>query len=313
MASNNTIPFPCGVCLKEVKSSQHGAQCRGKCIRWFHKDCAKISTTEYNRLAGDSNLIWECMRADCVTPGDSHSNQSNDFIKEIRSLASVVHNLVEKVDAIKSSDLAEIKSDVKAVNNKLEAIEHRISNSEKRITTLEEKFTALEMPLNSGVASVTHEDIISEIEDRAKRSRNIILHNLPESKSRDVALKQSYDKKLVRDITEKIDVVHVIEVESIKLYRIGKPKDGKARPLKVILKSVEEVKIFIEKFSGDLVKEINPAFSTVGITRDRTERERLHLNKLREELDTRTTEGETNLSIKYRNGVPVILRNTKNE
>jgi hypothetical protein len=301
------VEFPCGVCLKEVSSRHHGVQCRDKCLRWFHKDCVKISTADYARLSSDDKIIWKCLRADCMKKDEL----SVDVAQEIRKLASVVMGLADKVEGMRKTDLAEIKNDVRAVNSKLESIENRISDSEKLIANLEGRVMVLESNSTLG-AGTLHEDVIGEIEDRSKRSRNLILHNLPESKKGDVPAKISHDKDLVRELLEKMNLTSSINVECIKLYRIGKPGGKNARPLRVILKSLDDVKLFFDKFSTDAVRSFNPAFSNLGVSRDRTERERLHLMRLKEELEKRTNDGETDLTIKYRNGVPVILKYKKN-
>lgn len=66
-------------------------------------------------------------------------------------------------------------------------------------------------------------------------------------------------------------------------------------------------------FAKSNLKDGNGNFSQVQISRDRTNRERHHLNTPREELQKRSQEGEENLTIKYRNGVPAFVVQPKND
>lgn len=61
-----SVARPRGVCFKEVLGQQHGVQCQSDCLRCFHKDCAKVSSTEYARLSSDDKIIWQCARACCA-------------------------------------------------------------------------------------------------------------------------------------------------------------------------------------------------------------------------------------------------------
>lgn len=299
------IANPCGVCLRDVTSRHYGVQCRSNCKRWFHKDCAKISTAEYNRLSSDNNQTWDCGRSDCV-PTLSASGPT-DVMDAIRNLTAAVVNLTDKVDDIKKNDLAEINRNMKAVNSRLEMIENRISESEKRIESLEVKMEALETSEPS--VPTCPEDIIGEIEDRSKRARNIIIHNLPESTSRDIQTRISSDKDKLENLFQSVNFE--TDMNTVKLHRIGKASKDKSRPMKVILNSPSEANSCMELFTPAL-KGTDPSLSALGVTRDKTIRERQYLNKLRDELDKRTHNGEENLTIKYRNGIPVIMKAPKN-
>lgn len=88
---NLSIPNPCGVCLRDVTNRHYGAQCSR---RWFHKDCAKVSSAEYTKLSSEEKNSWTC-RSDCV------NNQNPALLlSELQNLTSLVNNLVFKVDTI---------------------------------------------------------------------------------------------------------------------------------------------------------------------------------------------------------------------
>ncbi|KAG8308977.1 Pygopus [Homalodisca vitripennis] len=78
------IKYPCGVCLREVTERQQGIKCDDFCGRWFHRDCVKISKAEYDRLAADQSLKWECLRSDCE---DENKKPINILISQMAGFA----------------------------------------------------------------------------------------------------------------------------------------------------------------------------------------------------------------------------------
>ena len=76
---------------------------------------------------------------------------------------------------------------------------------------------------------------VSEIEERAKRSTNLMLFNLKESGETAEEIKRDDEAKL-KEIARIMDT----KFEALKAIRLGKKETGKTRPLKVIFQSREE-------------------------------------------------------------------------
>jgi len=64
----------------------------------------------------------------------------------------------------------------------------------------------------------------------------------------------------------------------------------------------------IMKSAGNALKN-SDLFQGVSVTSDKTQRERLHLQTLRAQLKERIDCGEKDLTIRYLNGVPQIVKN----
>ncbi|MBS0018828.1 MAG: hypothetical protein KFE21_00015 [Candidatus Sulcia muelleri] len=179
-------------------------------------------------------------------------------------------------------------------------MEARIESSESRIDSLEKRVDSLA----SEPAPSTTENIIAEINDRAKRAFNAMIFNIPESSS------SSIDTRKRHDISNVKNLLNLFQIDTssveIKCIRVGKSARNKVRPVKAIFNDSEIVRKFCTSFSRDAVKNAYPELSSVAVTRDRTSEERNHLKKLRDELKKRVDSGETNLTIKYNNGVPTI-------
>jgi len=59
-------------------------------------------------------------------------------------------------------------------------------------------------------------------------------------------------------------------------------------------------------------KDIDPLLGDIKASRDKTQREREYLKTLRNELEERTNSGKQHLTIKYKNGIPLIVKKQKN-
>lgn len=141
-------------------------------------------------------------------------------------------------------------------------------------------------------------DVLTEIEERKLRAKNVILFNVPESTSDLTSINISDDVKKVTTALKNIDIT--INTQDIKMYRLGTKKiSNKCRPIKIELNEEHLVRTILinNKNFKDGVKAGN----------DQTSQQRKQLMMLRDELETRKKNGEPNLTIKYINNLPKII------
>ncbi|KAG8286551.1 hypothetical protein J6590_056872 [Homalodisca vitripennis] len=81
--------------------------------------------------------------------------------------------------------------------------------------------------------------------------------------------------------------------------------------MKVSFGDTSEAISFFKNFDSPKLSNLFPD-SAVEVSRDRTVKERYHLQELRNSLADRERNGEKDLTIKYQNGVPMIVKKTKN-
>jgi vacuolar-type H+-ATPase subunit I/STV1 len=287
---SKTTCFPC---FKKVLDSEEGIQCDGPCDRWFHRNCVGVSKAEYVKISSDNTNKWNCSRMDC------HSSPSADDLKSILStLSQKIDDLNSKVDRLNDlpDNVVSIREDVKAIHDKFELLEPRIEQLEQRVSVIESR-------VETKLANVDSlEETLQEINDRNLRQYNVIIYGIKESNQTKVELKKQHDKQEVNNLITK--VCPSLNLTHIKFFRIGSTKNNKPRPIKVIFPEVDQARLFCQRFS-ELSDGVDNQLS---VSRDRTRRERNHLQKLREELEERKNGGESDLTIKYINGVPSIIK-----
>lgn len=177
---------------------------------------------------------------------------------------------------------------------------NNIEDLNKRIQTLEVASNSHSTPMVDIIPT-----LLQEMSERERLSRNIIIRGIPESSSDNVTERISSDSL---KISETIQPYFPDLPTNLKSIRLGKPSNLGPRPLKVFLSSKEvALKIITDYNNG--VKDL-PIASTdhrISVVRDRTLREREFTRSVYADLENRRKNGETNIMVKYRDGLPCIV------
>lgn len=182
-----------------------------------------------------------------------------------------------------------------------------LSNSiaELKFAILELK-NQLQSKTSDQISDDTFEDLLHEMSERNERKTNLIIFNIPELQSRSADERSNHDKGIASNLITSLAVN--IHLDNVKTFRVGKRGDAdgqnRTRPLKIKLNGVDEVHKIIKQAKH--LKNF-PDFKDYSISLDRTPRQIKYYKKVKAELDQRTANGEGNLKIRYRKGLPVIV------
>uniref|UniRef100_A0A2A4JC18 L1 transposable element RRM domain-containing protein n=1 Tax=Heliothis virescens TaxID=7102 RepID=A0A2A4JC18_HELVI len=216
----------------------------------------------------------------------------------------------EDLSAIKTQ-VSDIKSTINNLTSEQQAMRLDITSIQNKNTYLETKIESLQSMLDStNLSSATPyqnsnvcETIISEINERENRSKNIILIGIPEP----TALNK--EDRLEKDKSEVIKVLKKIDAECPepeKYIRLGKYNPMKIRPIKISFKSKETAITLLRKKN-------TLQYDNLKIYSDQTPQQQKYLKDLQERLKQEHEEGNKTLIIKYVKGVPKITDpNSKN-
>lgn len=137
--------------------------------------------------------------------------------------------------------------------------------------------------------------IISELNERKKREYEVVIFNVPES-NKPAGLDRSSDD--TEQVTASIPADILNKIPDIKPRRLGKPIQGKTRPILLYTPS--------PAIAREILK-INPDGDTgIKFKPSQTQKQQQHLNTLRAELNELNKDGDSK-TIKYINGVPKII------
>ncbi|KAJ3644294.1 hypothetical protein Zmor_026960 [Zophobas morio] len=143
-------------------------------------------------------------------------------------------------------------------------------------------------------------DLINELEDRQRRSNNLIL-NIPESDKETSILRRDDDLTRCKEILTH-NIQGDVTYEIMSCYRLGKFVVNKSRPLKITLATQSQALEVLKKY-----KQTDGHY----LNRDLTPYQRNVCYLVRKELRQRKENGESNLKLAYLHGIPKIVVQNK--
>lgn len=178
------------------------------------------------------------------------------------------------------------------------------------ILSLKDDFNGKFAALNDKIANVnvtprSQEEIIVEATERVSRSCNIILSGVPETSE---ASSGPSDARTVGEILSVVNRNSALDHSPLHIQRLGKLSE-KPRLIKVVLSNSYVAKNILRSKNA----LAGTRFKNVRIQDDKTPKQIQYLNTVRAELKERLDGGETDLTIKYKNGIPTVIETgTKN-
>lgn len=188
--------------------------------------------------------------------------------------------------------ISELWQKIKLISNEnTRRIETKLDKATKRITVVESKVNDLQTRVEMIESNGKSENVITEVKDQMKREKNVIVFDLPDTKS------EVNDLKTVKDLLKDAPVT----MDSIRVYRLGNFTKDKVRPLKVCFSSSEEAFWVLKHLKNE----------NINCTSDKTTLQRKILHEVLEELKTKEQAGTKNLTVKYINGTPRLVPKAK--
>ena len=294
----------CAGCDARVKRNDEGLKCDG-CDRWFHIACERVGKVMYKALKDHEDLIWFC--GGCR----EESKKIKDIRKEVEGLVDekmkkmeerligmkeeISEEILGKVKAEWMVEITRLRTDlvdeVNSIKHKLDQIGMSINNRPE--TTEEEIVTAEEVK-----STVLQE--MEEAEERKRRACNVVLYNIPESKSEVTDERIEADANWCMEMCTETLEVEVGKEDIDSIIRLGKKPEteqGKPRPILLKLKK-EKTKWEILTNAKKLRNANSQVMKKVGIAKDMTKKEMEENSKLRKDLKERQDRGEKGWKIK---------------
>ena len=214
---------------------------------------------------------------------------SNNDYKVLKKQTSVMwfckDNCYEKAESLFAGSLADINSKLDQLVKGFADIQLEKQNSEEILDKrIEEKV----------------KEVIFEEKEKEKRKLNLIAFHVPEAATGSTKMERmTHEQLYLNDILSELKVAAEIE----DIVRLGKEVEGKARPLKFKVKTVEVKKEILSE-AKELKNNGNETMCKVFICPDRTPKQREENRKLVAELKRRRNAGEDvvimNGSLKFR-------------
>lgn len=193
---------------------------------------------------------------------------------------------------------AQLGNDINSLKKIIIALQNDINELKSKMLTPD--------ATNSQANLLDVEKIVQEVADREKRKFNIVVFGLKEDKD----LKTNNDQlNADKVILPKILSAVGFNENDLNFMRLGKfdsSKQERCRPVKVFLSSTGNV---IDILRNSFKLKLIPDYSNISISSDRTPMQLQAYKAVKNELSNRLANGELNLKIKYKNGIPGIVSN----
>lgn len=155
---------------------------------------------------------------------------------------------------------------------------------------------------NRAISGEMFNEIVQEVTERQKRTRNIIIYGIKENSNGDMATRKKHDTDCVKNVVNFVSTD--VSTQDLNPIRLGKylPDSHKPRPIRITFDNEQTVNTIIRN-----AKQLKGSeFRNISISFDRTPKQIEYYKTLKKQLDERISNGEANLRIKNINGVPKI-------
>ena len=191
----------------------------------------------------------------------------------------------------------ELGSDLNALKSAIVLLQDEIKVLKTTISTTQNKASRDDNSL------LETEKVIQEISEREKRKSNIMIYGCKEDTVNSNKDQHILDADKVSQILSTLDIAET----EYSLFRLGKfdsTNVNRCRPLKICFSSPTPVNKALRNASK---LKSTPNLNGIFISSDKTPMQIALYRNTKAELNTRLANGEQNLSLKYRNGIPTII------
>ena len=214
---------PCGGCSSELGSSSECLQC-DHCQKWFCLSCIDLDQSSYRILIRNPKLsaVLAFLCVDC-----------KNVLLPCNASTSASLSAPSISVAVKSECSRDLESD---------SLHEKVRNLEMSLTEMKEGYMKCLNESSSVVKTAVVECLDRESfvrRDREKRKRNVLVFGLEENSP----TSNQKDRENV------VEIFKILEapIGAFRVYRIGKPLDGRVRPLLVELGGVWERNLLLSR------------------------------------------------------------------
>lgn len=238
----------------------------------------------------------------------TNSTSLDDVMSTLRSFRDDYMSSNKAQSAAQASQFKELKNDLKQLSCLVADLKAENSALRIEVDLLKNKVESLESGSTSVTAETTVTQVLQETFERERCSFNVIAYGVPESKSSSGSQRAEEDKVSLQEL---LGANTNVPLSGCKYVRLGKAKSDNVRPLKVIFGSKDNAANLVTTFN-EAKRQGVPFPRGFRIIKDKTLLQRRQLRSCHLELDHRTSNGESGLSVKYVNGVPKVISGSKN-
>lgn len=299
------------ICVSCKKNAAKNAIECDRCFKWEHKNCAGVSDDMYSLINKvPENIRFFCTPCCAVISTILEVNVKFDNLegKLCKTLEDIQARLSDQFKALelklqKFEVINRLTDQIKELESKVQGskvadqLSDRIKEMEVKLhKPIEQQLKSLEkVSKQSNVITVdTASKVVDEYRDMERRKWNLIIFNVPESKSIESSQRKAEDREFFNSL---INDIGVDPVDVIDVVRLGAKTPNKLRPLRVQFNNLSHRRSVLVN-AKKLRNSSSDVFKGIYINPDLSVKERQAQRKLRLELAKRKENGESDIFIR---------------
>ncbi len=223
----------CGKCDKEVSNNQLFVTC-STCSLQFHIQCQKLSKVKLKVLKEEDGILWFCHT--CRRTTRNMIGKMSEMEMRLASLENQMRTSIEEI---------------KVTQNQCESLQIINTELEKVVTETKEKLENAEQQreVQSNIIDNLRRDLYKEHDRNASIEQQVdcIQQTLKENSVRIVDMPECDEKDLDKQVVDLLSIPDITKEDIQSSYRLGKPKESKARDVIVEFVSKKKRNIFYSK------------------------------------------------------------------
>lgn len=264
--------------------------------------CARLSTAI--TLQDRDSLVNDITNAVC-------SKMKTEIKDPVKSVFSDVFNeLKNELRAELSSEINEVRQEINEVRKTQAECNTHLDSLDNGASVAASVSSEVDNKLASISTDVTN-DCLSEMEDRIRRKKNVMVFGVPETDGGDSLSRKTKDGESIALLFKELSFSD--NLEHVDWRRVGKYTKnlGRFRPINIMFPTMNEASLLLKIFSqkrGTLTIFKDPKQKPLLILPDQTVMQQRAYDKLKLELaERRSLEKDKKLKIIYVKGVPKIV------
>ena len=230
--------------------------------------------------------------------------------KDIKTTRMVRSKLVKVLCKVCDSDMTKYQ-DIKSPVSKLQldytnALEKLTKDFETQLSEIKTSFASTQKPDLNSSDSLMLEEIVNEVNKSQKRKQNLIIFGVLEQPSTLTATQRSDNDNSTVDNILKSAYPDFSPSNNLVVHRLGRSDASSTRPRPIKVRLNDESDVYKLLRNAKSLKN-NKDYKNISLATDRTPKQIAFYNKVKQELNDRTANGEQNLKSRYVNGIPTIL------
>ncbi len=284
--------YHCGRCSEEIESDDNAIYCEGDCGHWYHPDCENLSQEDYDMLTiTESCTKWFC--GPCDNKFQWNQRESKETREWKEQINTKIDGILEELRRIREDEIVAlhdkckdiIEKQIKDLTTTITGIEEGVRDTKKKVCTSEQVDGIVRYAMEkdkkdtqSSVRGMVAKKVVEEVSKA--REKNIIIYRAEEGRK---ILKEEniqHDKQILDDLMSecKVPGTNTGTPYIEKIIRLGKPEEGKTRPMLIVFKDLDTKKSLFRNLH--LLENAPEAQKKLSISHDLSPEEREENRKM---------------------------------